>query len=54
MTAGAIVEIYVAMPPSLEWNGLPVVTAAGLEVGLIKQMQPPWNKMGITITPAPE
>lgn len=47
LTAGTVVEIYVALPPALEWNGLPVVTAAGLEAGLIKMIQPPWNKMGI-------
>lgn len=45
---GTIVEIYVAMPPALEWNGLPVITAAGLEAGLIKMIQPPWNRMGVT------
>lgn len=45
--AGTVVEIYVAHPPAIEWNGLPVVTAAGLEAGLIKMIQPPWNKMGI-------
>lgn len=44
---GQIVEVYAATPPALEWNGLPVVTAAGLEAGLIKMIQPPWNKMGI-------
>ena len=47
VAAGTIVEVYVATPPALEWNGLPVVTAAGLEAGLIKMVQPPWNKMGI-------
>ena len=52
VTAGTTVEVYVAMPPALEWNGLPVVTAAGLEAGLIAMIQPPWNKMGITYTTA--
>ena len=47
VTAGTVVEIYIAMPPSLEWNGLPVITAAGLEAGLIKMIQPPWNRMGV-------
>ncbi|WP_192180398.1 GIY-YIG nuclease family protein [Mesorhizobium amorphae] len=47
VTAGTVVEIYIAMPPALEWNGLPVITAAGLEAGLIKMIQPPWNKMGV-------
>lgn len=44
---GQIVEVYAATPPALEWNGLPVITAAGLEVGLIKMIQPPWNRVGI-------
>ena len=47
VSAGTVVEVYVAHPPAIEWNGLPVVTAAGLEAGLIKMIQPPWNKMGI-------
>ncbi|MET2829799.1 GIY-YIG nuclease family protein [Mesorhizobium shangrilense] len=47
ITAGMVVEVYIAMPPALEWNGLPVITAAGLEAGLIKMIQPPWNKMGV-------
>lgn len=48
VTVGTVVEIYVAHPPAIEWNGLPVVTAAGLEAGLIKMIQPPWNKMGVS------
>jgi hypothetical protein len=48
-TAGKMVEVYVAMPPPLEWNGLPVITSAGLEAGLIKMIQPPWNKMGVVV-----
>ncbi|MDR7221663.1 GIY-YIG nuclease family protein [Aminobacter aminovorans] len=51
IAAGASVEIYVATPPPLEWNGLPVITAAGLEAGLIKMIQPPWNKMGVDPLP---
>lgn len=41
-------------PPALEWNGLPIVTAAGLEAGLIKMIQPPWNKAGITDSLVPK
>lgn len=48
IAAGTVVEIYTATPPALEWNGLPVSTAAGLEAGLIKMIQPPWNKMGVS------
>ncbi|WP_153064545.1 GIY-YIG nuclease family protein [Agrobacterium sp. LAD9] len=46
--AGTIVEIYIAVPPALEWNGLPINTAAGLEAGLIEMIQPEWNKMGVS------
>lgn len=37
------IEIYVAFPPDLEWNGLPVHGSAGLELGLIKKYALPWN-----------
>jgi hypothetical protein len=37
------IEIYVASPPDLEWNGLPVHGSAGLELGLIKKYRLPWN-----------
>jgi hypothetical protein len=34
------------MPPALEWEGLPVNTAAGLEAGLIDFIRPAWNIRG--------
>lgn len=37
------IEIYVASPPDLEWNGLPVHGSAGLELGIIKKYALPWN-----------
>lgn len=37
------IEIYVASPPDLEWNGLPVHGSAGLELGIIKKYLLPWN-----------
>lgn len=40
---GAKIEILVAMPEDTQWNGLPVHGAAGLELGLIKNYQLPWN-----------
>ncbi|MEF3135388.1 GIY-YIG nuclease family protein [Rhizobium sp. 268] len=43
--AGSI-KIYVAVPPDLEWNGLPVHGSAGLELGLIKKYDLPWNVRG--------
>jgi hypothetical protein len=36
-------NIYTALPPDLEWNGLPVHGSAGLELGLIKKFALPWN-----------
>jgi hypothetical protein len=41
-TAPAI-DIYIAVPPDLEWNGLPIHGSAGLELGLIKKYSLPWN-----------
>jgi len=43
LTGTEPIEIYVAMPPNLEWNGLPVHGSAGLELGLIKTYSLPWN-----------
>jgi hypothetical protein len=37
------IDIYTALPPDLEWNGLPVHGSAGLELGLIKKYNLPWN-----------
>lgn len=44
--AGNVIEIFVACPPTLQWNGMPVNGAAGLEVGLISTYALPWNKRG--------
>lgn len=43
---GQRVKVLVATPEPLEWNGLPVITAAGLEAGLIQMIRPAWNIMG--------
>lgn len=43
MDRGAVIEVYVATPPRLEWNGLPVSGDAGLELGLIQSFDLPWN-----------
>ena len=40
------VRVLFAMPENSEWNGLPVVIAEGLEVGLIESIRPSWNKRG--------
>lgn len=37
------IDIYVATPSDMEWNGLPVHGAAGLELGLINKYLLPWN-----------
>ena len=37
------IDIYTALPPDLEWNGLPIHGSAGLELGLIKKFALPWN-----------
>jgi hypothetical protein len=37
------IDIYTALPPDLEWNGLPIHGSAGLELGLIKKYALPWN-----------
>jgi hypothetical protein len=46
LDAGKVIEIFVVCPPTLQWNGLPVNGAAGLEVGLISTYSLPWNKRG--------
>lgn len=43
---GQQVKVLVATPEPLEWNGLPVLTAAGLEAGLIQMIRPAWNITG--------
>lgn len=45
--AGGRVEILIATPEATEWRGLPVLTAPGLEAGLIRMIQPDWNMQGI-------
>ena len=45
--AGQKVAVMTAVPPSLEWNGLPIDGAAGLEAGLIRLVQPLWNMRGL-------
>ncbi len=47
LSASSIIEIFVAAPSNLEWNGLPVHGGAGLEMGLIKKYALPWNVRGV-------
>jgi hypothetical protein len=44
--AGKTVNVLIATPEPLEWNGLPINTAAGLEAGLIRMLRPDWNMLG--------
>jgi hypothetical protein len=39
----AEIDVLVAHPSDMQWNGLPVHGAAGLELGLIKAYSLPWN-----------
>jgi hypothetical protein len=43
LTEGKKIQVFVAIPNGMEWNGLPVNTAAGLEIGLIQLIKPAWN-----------
>lgn len=43
---GRKVKILIAAPEPLEWGGLPVNAAAGLEAGLIEMIRPAWNITG--------
>lgn len=45
--SSAKVDVYVARPPDLEWNGLPIHGSAGLELGLIQKYSLPWNQRGM-------
>jgi hypothetical protein len=43
---GKQVKVLIATPEPLEWQELPVNTAAGLEAGLIEMIRPSWNIKG--------
>ena len=43
---GSAIDIYVATPPSLEWNGWTISGPEGLEAGIIKSYTLPWNMRG--------
>lgn len=40
------VDVYVAMPPDLEWNGWKVSGPEGLEAAIIRNFLLPWNRRG--------
>lgn len=39
----AQIDILITQPEDMDWSGLPVHGAAGLELGLIKAYALPWN-----------
>ncbi|MFN3725269.1 MAG: GIY-YIG nuclease family protein [Allosphingosinicella sp.] len=43
LESDAQIDVLIAQPEDLQWNGLPVHGAAGLELGLIKAYALPWN-----------
>lgn len=43
---GRRIRLLCAVPDDSTWNGLPVVTALGLEEGLIREFHPVWNIKG--------
>ena len=48
---GEIIDVYVASPPDLEWNGWKVSGAEGLEAAIIRGFRLSWNRRGTV--PAP-
>lgn len=46
LKSGSKVEVLIAQPPDMEWNGLPVDGPSGLETGLIRLIKPAWNQQG--------
>lgn len=47
LAKGKIVRVLIATPSeALEWKGLPINAAAGLEAGLIRMICPEWNMLG--------
>jgi hypothetical protein len=47
LETGRRVEVLAASPEPGTWNGLPVDFVTGLETGLIRMLQPEWNKKGV-------
>jgi hypothetical protein len=47
LSTAPFIEIYTAVPPDLEWNGLPIHGSAGLELGLIKNFALPWSMRSV-------
>ena len=43
LRAGRRIAVYALWPGDLEWRGLPIDLAAGMEAALIRDMRPLWN-----------
>lgn len=46
LARGSEIDIYIATPPALEWNGWPISGPEGLEASIIKTYALPWNVRG--------
>ncbi len=46
LSGGSCIEVFIATPPALEWNGWSVSGPEGLEAGIIKNFALPWNLRG--------
>ncbi len=52
LEAKQALKVLFATPKHSDWNGLPVSTASGLEVGLIQAIRPQWNiQIGKRLSP---
>jgi hypothetical protein len=47
LSSGVAIDLYTATPPDTAWNGLVVDGCVGLEAGLIRSFDLPWNKRGM-------
>lgn len=50
IAGGSSIDIFVATPPTLEWSGWRLSGPEGLEAGIIKHYNLPWNLRGTTTT----
>lgn len=50
IASGSSIDIFVATPPTLEWSGWRLSGPEGLEAGIIKHYNLPWNLRGTTAT----
>jgi hypothetical protein len=47
LNLGAHVRVLFVVCAPISWRGLPIDPIAGLEEGLIRNLQPPWNIRGL-------